>query len=272
MKYLFALVLIVIMGCTTQPSPEPNLTVNDTSNITINGTADGNISSFEECVAAGNPVMESYPRQCRAQDQIFVSLDDLFQVSKNTSCNEDSDCILADESLGFSCCYEGACAQIDHSDSKWIAVNSTWFGMQRNKHCPNDCGPAPGCPIQIINDSFEAICSNGFCEKAESSFMNQSNLTELPENASNKTLSAKGLKFGQYSLVLDDIVLPAYDATCGAFRILDQNGSTVDNLLICEKRSKNWISPEGHEYRFFVVKVAAGYSHQAAWADVRIYG
>lgn len=26
------------------------------------------INSFEECVAAGNPVMESYPRQCRTQD------------------------------------------------------------------------------------------------------------------------------------------------------------------------------------------------------------
>ena len=26
------------------------------------------IDSFEDCVAAGNPVMESYPRQCRTQD------------------------------------------------------------------------------------------------------------------------------------------------------------------------------------------------------------
>ena len=33
---------------------------------------DSNITSFEECVAAGNPVMESYPRQCRANGQTFV--------------------------------------------------------------------------------------------------------------------------------------------------------------------------------------------------------
>lgn len=32
----------------------------------------GQITSFEECVAAGNPVMESYPRQCRAGDTVFV--------------------------------------------------------------------------------------------------------------------------------------------------------------------------------------------------------
>ena len=30
------------------------------------------INNFEQCVAAGNPVMESYPRQCRANDQTFV--------------------------------------------------------------------------------------------------------------------------------------------------------------------------------------------------------
>ena len=31
------------------------------------------ISNFEECAAAGNPVMESYPRQCRTQDgRVFV--------------------------------------------------------------------------------------------------------------------------------------------------------------------------------------------------------
>ncbi|HTK59579.1 MAG TPA: hypothetical protein VL283_00065 [Candidatus Baltobacteraceae bacterium] len=30
------------------------------------------ITTFEECVAAGNPVMESYPRQCRAGGQTFV--------------------------------------------------------------------------------------------------------------------------------------------------------------------------------------------------------
>lgn len=30
------------------------------------------VTNFDECVAAGNPVMESYPRQCRANGQTFV--------------------------------------------------------------------------------------------------------------------------------------------------------------------------------------------------------
>ena len=32
----------------------------------------GEITNFEECIAAGNPAMESYPRQCRADGQTFV--------------------------------------------------------------------------------------------------------------------------------------------------------------------------------------------------------
>jgi len=32
------------------------------------GWSVGEINSFEECVAAGNPIMESHPRQCRSLD------------------------------------------------------------------------------------------------------------------------------------------------------------------------------------------------------------
>lgn len=40
------------------------------------GSAPGNnIDSYAECVAAGNPVMESYPEQCRANGRTFVNPD-----------------------------------------------------------------------------------------------------------------------------------------------------------------------------------------------------
>ncbi len=32
---------------------------------------DGIVDNFKECVAAGNPIMESYPRQCRHENQTF---------------------------------------------------------------------------------------------------------------------------------------------------------------------------------------------------------
>ncbi len=33
------------------------------------------INSFQECVAAGNPIMESYPEQCSANGQTFTNPD-----------------------------------------------------------------------------------------------------------------------------------------------------------------------------------------------------
>ncbi|UCD03475.1 MAG: hypothetical protein JSV63_04185 [Candidatus Aenigmatarchaeota archaeon] len=50
------LLALFVSGCTTQSG----------------GIADA-VTSFEECAAAGNPVMESYPRQCRTPDgTLFV--------------------------------------------------------------------------------------------------------------------------------------------------------------------------------------------------------
>jgi hypothetical protein len=41
--FLFFIILLFLVGCVVKPE----------------------VSSFEECIAAGNPAMESYPRQCR---------------------------------------------------------------------------------------------------------------------------------------------------------------------------------------------------------------
>ncbi|MEX0931192.1 MAG: hypothetical protein WDZ88_00415 [Candidatus Paceibacterota bacterium] len=46
------------------------------------------VTSFEECVEAGNPVMESYPRQCRHEGVTFVEKltnDDLFPPDNATA-------------------------------------------------------------------------------------------------------------------------------------------------------------------------------------------
>jgi len=52
MKYfLFLATLVLLTACTASPVY---------------------VTSFDECVEAGNPVMESYPRQCRHDGQLFV--------------------------------------------------------------------------------------------------------------------------------------------------------------------------------------------------------
>lgn len=45
------------------------------------------IDSFASCVAAGNPIMESYPEQCRAGDRTFTNPDQQVQDSDETSVN-----------------------------------------------------------------------------------------------------------------------------------------------------------------------------------------
>ena len=48
--------------------------------ITYNSLNQG-ITTFEECIAAGNPAMESYPRQCIADGKTFIE-----QVMEETAC------------------------------------------------------------------------------------------------------------------------------------------------------------------------------------------
>ncbi|MEW6723053.1 MAG: hypothetical protein AB1324_07355, partial [Candidatus Micrarchaeota archaeon] len=121
MKLLPALVLAFLMGCATLP-PE--------------------INSFDDCVDAGYPVMESYPRQCRTPDgRTFISEKDAFDAWKDSSCTSDVDCMLANEEYGFACCFGGMCEPIDYSRESWIAVNRMWYDSSSKKYCP----PAQAC-------------------------------------------------------------------------------------------------------------------------------
>lgn len=58
------------------------------------------ITSFEECAAAGNPIMESYPRQCRSQEgKLFVEI--------ITAPNPTEPPRIADPRLGDGCVTAG---------------------------------------------------------------------------------------------------------------------------------------------------------------------
>ncbi len=99
-----------------------------------------------------------------------------------TNCNSDSDCLIIDKNLGFSCCWAGSCSSVDLSRDKWIAVNIESFLELRKLSCPSGdiwipetseektqkdqaCGDPPGCPNLIINDNFIARCIDNVCEK-----------------------------------------------------------------------------------------------------------
>ncbi len=97
----------------------------------------------------------------------------------------------------------------------------------------------------------------------------------VPNQTMNMTANStrQGLVFddGKYSLVLDDVSL-MQAKPCGIFSIRNMNGSIMDGMVICPTQSQTWIAPDGHEFRIRADDVAAGYSKQAMWANVEIFG
>lgn len=64
--------------------------------ITAEGTTENSpVTSFEECVEAGNPVMESYPRQCQS-DSGEVFMETIDEAATGTITEIDSSQIAAD--------------------------------------------------------------------------------------------------------------------------------------------------------------------------------
>ena len=78
---LFSLPLIIsvliMSGCTTD-----------------DGAAKPLITDFDSCVAAGNPVMESYPRQCRVGNRVFVenitlTMEEALSIAESSPCMDE---------------------------------------------------------------------------------------------------------------------------------------------------------------------------------------
>lgn len=46
------------------------------------------ITSFEECKAAGNPILESYPEQCIANDEVFINTAQVVQPEPEVALTE----------------------------------------------------------------------------------------------------------------------------------------------------------------------------------------
>jgi len=70
-------IVIVAAGFLTRDIPVERIVSDiDNSNPQVNpDIVVQSINNFEECIAAGNPAMESYPRQCRTVDgQHFVEI------------------------------------------------------------------------------------------------------------------------------------------------------------------------------------------------------
>ncbi len=95
------------------------------------------------------------------------------EVGFSDSCQADSDCILINQKYGLSCCYEGACQEIDYANDEWVAVNSLDFEKKKEQKCGSQdkgsrierCGPAPLCAVRSVNENYSTSCIDNKCRK-----------------------------------------------------------------------------------------------------------
>lgn len=87
------------------------------------------ITNFEECAAAGNPIMESYPRQCRVNGQTFVEIIEQPAPMTETEARAIAEvtCIKGGEALGSG--------YYNENSKTW------WFDANLNA-TPAGCNPA----------------------------------------------------------------------------------------------------------------------------------
>lgn len=106
------------------------------------------ITNFEECAAAGNPIMESYPRQCRANNQTFVEI-----ITQPTSMTETEARVIAEAS-----CVKGG----ESLASGYYNKNSkTWWFDANLNATPAGCNPA--C---VVNGESKTAEINWMCTGA----------------------------------------------------------------------------------------------------------
>ncbi len=109
------LTMLIVAGCMQVPTSDEKVV----------------ITNFEECVAAGNPVMESYPRQCNANGETFV--EEIEQPVESAMTEEEArviaeaNCIKGGEALGTG--------SYNPNSKTW------WFDANLNATQPG-CNPA----------------------------------------------------------------------------------------------------------------------------------
>ncbi len=154
----------------------------------LNSAQQPTVTNFEECVQAGNPVMESYPRQCRHGDNTFTEVIEQISNDKKPCTREyrpvcgkiQVQCIKApcpplDTTFPNRCeaenakatdiregecqdetpSFEGACLSFD---GNWISDTQECEGMSKDQ-CEKLGGAFNECASACRNDPDAEICT-----------------------------------------------------------------------------------------------------------------
>ncbi|KKU11794.1 MAG: hypothetical protein UX16_C0004G0026 [Parcubacteria group bacterium GW2011_GWB1_45_7] len=143
------------------------------------------VTSFEECVDAGNPVMESYPRQCRAGDRTFVEnvgnvleKADLIRLdSPLPNGNVISPFVIKGEARGYWFFEATFPVVLTDWDGRIIAET---YATAQGEWMTEDFVPFEAT-VEFENPVFEGADENHFSRRG-ALILRKSNPSDLPEN------------------------------------------------------------------------------------------
>lgn len=198
-------------------------------NLFLNSNTPEPVANFEECVRAGNPVMESYPRQCRTEDGLLF-VEEIDNPVNQGNAEDKSDLIRVstpkpNDTVGNSFFVEGE-------------ARGYWF-FEAN------------LPYTVVDENEHIIGTGSFTATDEwmtEDFVSFSGTTtfDIPENATNGTfIIHKDNPSGKEELD-DELRIPlTFDANMQAVPIVGDCRETGCGGQLCADKE----TPSTCEYR-----------------------
>lgn len=194
------------------------------------------VTDFESCAAAGNPIMESYPRKCSADGQTFT------EVLKGTgeSCSQSADCQLPmDYAVRSNCpyqafCYNQKCAV---GCPLWQEKTNTWeVKCQEDKDC--------NCAAWNEQTNYACACVDGQCASIVAGSDTNSVVCGQEEK-----LCPDGFPVYRTGPNCEFADCPLPDLTGNdKYDCQIINGEWLDQYQECMYVSKNWCDKQGGVY------------------------
>ena len=96
------------------------------------------ITNFEECVKAGYPILESYPRQCKTSDDRFFT-EEILCRDENYECTINIPCCPGLKEVGLCFDENGKCICADCGFICLPCGNGICDDKENKCNCPEDC-------------------------------------------------------------------------------------------------------------------------------------
>ncbi len=139
----------------------------------------------------------------------------------------------------------------------------------------NNSMPVPVLPPTSHNNSTSQQNVSPPSQNITAPVLNATGIQENVSERSNGSMEIEGMRFGNYTLVLEDISIASGPEriSCAIIGIYGYGSSSkLAELQGCPGQDIRWVAPDGRTWRIVVYQTAQGYSQEAAWAEIAVFG